>query len=69
MIARETEPHYIGRVMSLTMLAFAGFGLMALPYGALADAIGERETLGVMGGVVLALGLLFTVLIARERGD
>ena len=51
-IVRQTEPRYVGRVMSLTMLSFAGFGLMGLPIGALADAAGERVTLAVLGVVV-----------------
>jgi MFS family permease len=51
-ILHETRPEYMGRVMSLTMLAFAGFGLMALPIGLLADAVGERVTLAVMGTAV-----------------
>jgi hypothetical protein len=45
--------------MSLTMLSFAGFGLMGLPIGALADALGERITFAALGivvcGVVAAL--------------
>jgi predicted MFS family arabinose efflux permease len=65
-IARETEPHYIGRVMSLALLAFAGFGLMALPYGILADSIGERLALTTMGGVVSITTLIFSVLLIRE---
>jgi len=52
-IIRSTEPRYVGRVMSLTMLSFAGFGLMGLPIGYLADALGERTALAVMG---LAVG-------------
>ncbi|HVR29168.1 MAG TPA: MFS transporter [Thermoanaerobaculia bacterium] len=51
-IVRQTEPRYIGRVMSLTMLSFAGFGLMGLPIGALADALGERVTFAALGVVV-----------------
>jgi fucose permease len=39
--------------MSLTMLAFAGFGLMALPVGALADRFGEQNALTVLGVVVM----------------
>jgi predicted MFS family arabinose efflux permease len=54
-IIRHTEPRYAGRVMSLTMLSFAGFGLMGLPIGALADAVGERVTLAVLGVVVLGV--------------
>ncbi len=54
-IVRQTEPRYVGRVMSLTMLSFAGFGLMGLPIGVLADAFGERVTFAVLGAVVLAI--------------
>jgi MFS family permease len=49
------EPVYIGRVMSLTMLAFAGFGLMGLPIGWLADAVGERAALAAMGVAAAAV--------------
>lgn len=54
-LIRATEPTYVGRVMSLSMLAFAGFGLMGLPIGALADAVGERGTLFAMGCGVCAI--------------
>ena len=64
-IARETEAHYIGRVMSLALLAFAGFGLMALPYGILADRVGERLTFMVMGLVVMALSIYFSLQLFR----
>lgn len=64
-IARLVEPAFIGRVMSLTMLAFAGFGLMALPFGLLADAVGERVTLAVMGAVVAVLSVGFTSALLR----
>lgn len=64
-IARQTESAYMGRVMSLSILAFAGFGLMALPYGVLADHVGEQETLVVMGVVVLGLCAGLGTLLAR----
>ncbi len=51
-VIHETQPDYVGRVVSLTMMAFAGFGLMGLPVGLLADAIGERGSLVAMGVVV-----------------
>lgn len=54
-IVREADPAYIGRVMSLTMLAFGFFGLMALPVGFMADAIGERAALLTTGGGVCVL--------------
>ena len=56
-IVRETEPAFFGRVSSLTTLAFAGFGLMGLPLGLLADAIGERGALAAMGAAVCAISL------------
>lgn len=66
-IARQTEPAYIGRVMSLAILAFAGFGLMALPYGLLADWIGEQQTVLAMSGVVLTLCVLLGIPLARQE--
>lgn len=55
-IAHLADPAYFGRVMSLTFLAFAGFGIAALPIGFLADAFGERAVLGIMGlGVVVVV--------------
>jgi len=44
-------------VMSLSTLAFAGLGLMGLPIGLVADALGERAALGFLGGAVLAITL------------
>jgi MFS family permease len=64
-IARETDVHYIGRVMSLALLAFAGFGILALPYGILADRIGERLTLVTMGLAVGLITLYFSVQLVR----
>ncbi|MBW2280729.1 MAG: MFS transporter [Deltaproteobacteria bacterium] len=64
-IVRTSEPGFFGRVMSLTMLAFAGFGLMGLPIGLLADAVGERFVLAAMGGTVCALVSLFAFIPSR----
>lgn len=64
-IARRVEPGFIGRIMSLTLLAFAGFGLMALPFGVLADLVGERVTLAVMGGGVAVFSTGFTIALYR----
>jgi predicted MFS family arabinose efflux permease len=69
-IARRTEPVYMGRVMSLSMLAFAGFGLTALPIGLLADIVGERRVLLGMGIAVLVLALRMGLLLLQpEPGD
>ncbi|MDD9945258.1 MAG: MFS transporter, partial [Myxococcales bacterium] len=40
-LLRASEPRYLGRVMSLALLAFAGFGVIGLPIGILADGMGE----------------------------
>lgn len=65
-IARETDPLYFGRVMSLTFLAFGAFGLVGLPVGLLADALGERSALAAMAALVGATSLLLTVRLAAQ---
>lgn len=67
LLVRNTESRYVGRIMSLSMLAFAGFGLMGLPIGMLADAIGEGSALGVMGGAVGLCVLVLGGAILRHR--
>lgn len=52
LVLTSSPVEYHGRVQSLLMLGFSGFGLAALPIGLLADAIGIRETLVAMGIVV-----------------
>lgn len=51
------DVEYHGRVQSLMMLAFTGFGLAALPVGLLADAYGIREVM-VAEGVLIGLVVL-----------
>ena len=41
-------------------------GLIGLPYGVLADAIGERMTLVIMGLVVVAFTVYFWIQLVRE---
>jgi len=65
-IARETEPNFMGRVMSLTLLAFAGFSLTALPLGILADRFGERTVLLGMGIVVVGIAVSMAAVVARD---
>ena len=43
-----------GRVQSLIMLSFTGFGLASLPIGRLADIFGIRFMISVMGALVIA---------------
>jgi MFS family permease len=51
-LMRNADPRYMGRVMSLAMLAFGAFGLIGVPVGALADALGEGAALAVLGALV-----------------
>ncbi len=60
-----TETAYIGRVMSLTMMAFAGFGVTALPLGWIADGLGERAALALMGAAVALAVVVSAVALAR----
>lgn len=51
---------YHGRLQGVVMLGFSGFGIAALPLGILADAIGLRPTLVMMG--------LFSTLVVAWTG-
>jgi MFS family permease len=64
-VMRAAEPAFAGRVMSLTMMAFGGFGLVGLPVGFLGDTIGERATLAGMGVVVCGVVVWLRLALAR----
>ncbi|MCK9520505.1 MAG: MFS transporter [Dehalococcoidia bacterium] len=64
LVMQESAAEYYGRVMSLTMLAWGLNGLAGLPFGLLADGIGERQTLVVMGVAVM---LVTVVTLLAER--
>ena len=49
---------YHGRVQSLTLLSWSLFGIASLPVGIVADIIGIRETLMIMGIVAVGAVLL-----------
>jgi MFS family permease len=55
LVMQEADQAYYGRVMSVTMLAWGANSLVAYPFGLLADGVGERETLMVMGSGVVAV--------------
>jgi MFS family permease len=55
------EFEFHGRIQSLVMLGFSGFGIAALPLGLLADAIGLRTTFALMGGAVLLIAAVFAL--------
>ena len=53
LVMQNSAPAFYGRVMSVTMLAWGLNSLVGFPLGLLADRIGERETLFIMGVLVL----------------
>lgn len=53
LVLSNSDRAYHGRVQSLMMLSFSGFGIAALPIGLLADAVGISVTLAGMGAVAL----------------
>ena len=66
----EADPAFYGRVYAITILGFGLESLAAAPIGVLADAIGERAVLGIMGSatlVVIALTGISVVAMKRER--
>lgn len=65
-----SDVEYHGRVQSLMMLSFSGFGMAALPLGIVADEIGLRATLAGMGVVVvMAMAVYLVVSERRQRSE
>lgn len=61
------DVEYHGRVQSLIMLSFTGFGLASLPFGQLADVYGIRPIMSLMGVLVL-ISMGFGMLWRRRIG-
>lgn len=55
LLMSHAEPAYHGRVMSLAMMGFGSQSLLAPVWGITADAIGVRQTLGVVGAVAAVI--------------
>ena len=60
-----SDLEYHGRMQSMVVLGFSGFGLAALPLGLLADAVTLRATLVAMGTVVV--GIMAAFALSRRR--
>jgi MFS family permease len=58
-----SDHEYHGRVQSISMLSWSLFGIVALPIGMVADSIGIRETISLMGAFVI-----LSVLIIQATG-
>ena len=68
---READPAYLGRITALMSVAWSLTSLMGLPVGFLADAAGERWTLGGIGLTLCALAMALAVWdrVAPVRAD
>lgn len=60
-VVTSSDPSHHGRVQSLMQLSFAGFGIVAAPLGALAEAVGLRPTMFLMGLIATVVTLGFAV--------
>lgn len=70
LVLEHSDLGYHGRVQSLMMLSFSGFGMAALPIGAVADVIGIRTTLVGMGlAASTAVGIYAVVRAAVRRRE
>jgi hypothetical protein len=58
---------YHGRMQSMVVLGFSGFGLAALPLGLVADAVTLRFTLVAMGVVVVLVSATFALKRLQHR--
>ena len=63
----NSRPEYLGRVMSFIMLGYGSQSFLAPVWGGLAEWIGGRETLAVVGVIALVATLLLTVGWLRTR--
>lgn len=59
---------YHGRLQSMVVLGFSGFGLAALPLGVVADSISLPVTLALMGVAIGAIVVAFATMHVRHRG-
>ncbi|NNE95860.1 MAG: MFS transporter [Acidimicrobiales bacterium] len=62
---QHADDEYQGRVQSIMQLGFAGFGMTALPLGIVAEQIGLRPTLVIMGGIAATAVLIYGAIEAR----
>ncbi len=65
----NTRPEYFGRVMSFVLMAFGLSAVIGPLWGIAADAIGGRETLLLVGAIVLGGSALMLLGWARVRSQ
>jgi predicted MFS family arabinose efflux permease len=64
-----SDSEYHGRMQSMVVLGFSGFGLAALPLGAFADAFTLDLTLVLMGLLVIGVAVVFATTRRRHRRE
>lgn len=67
LMLRLSPLEYHGRLQSMVILGFSGFGLAALPLGLLADSTSLGTTLVAMGVVIIGLNGWFAIVRHRHR--
>lgn len=67
LLMTTAEPAYHGRVMSMAMMGYGSQALLAPVFGALADAVGVRETLVIVGAVAAVVTVLIGLSYLRLR--
>ena len=65
MVLTMVDARYHGRVQSLMLVGFGASGIMAAPLGVLADQIGLRGTLAIMGAIDVAVVTAFLLTWSR----
>jgi len=64
LIMERADEHYRGRMMSIIMLMWGLMPLGVMPLGVAVDAIGGRQTVGIMSGSLL---VIFSVVLLTQR--
>ncbi len=64
LIIERADEHYRGRMMSIIMLMWGMMPLGVMPLGVAVDAIGGRQTVGIMSAILLAI---FSVVLLTQR--
>ena len=67
-LMQKTSPRFFGRVMAVTMMAFGLQNIFSYPVGAIADQVGERETLVGIACVSLVVVILGAFASSRRVG-
>ncbi len=67
LLMTTAEPAYHGRVMSMAMMGYGSQALLAPVWGALADTVGVRETLVIVGAVAAVVTVLIGLSYLRLR--